>query len=316
MEWSESTYSRDTAFRLARAGARVRITCADDACEVCKARAGKTYPPSDVPRLPIRGCVRDRCRCQFVAVDPESDITVPELVDRGVTALRAGNVDMARLMLRRAVALDEMYERGWLWLSGVVDDREKVACLQKVLAINPGNERAQAGLQMLRSKGVEVPAASQPLGGRSVPRPTGPTPAPAARTSVAIPAEVQQLRDERQVIAEQWAEFSGFALETDPHLAQSQGAAFLNKVRDLNDQALALVAPEAELDELYAQWQESQKMSQALLQALRTHQSRRDHTPEWRAMREALNGLGIELRELRNGLRVRILAAGGQVTEG
>ena len=142
MDWNESGYSRDTAFRLARAGARVRITCADDACEVCKARAGKTYAPSDVPRLPIRGCMHDRCRCQFVAVNPESDMAVPQLVDRGVIALRAGNVDMARLMLRRAVALDGMYERGWLWLSGVVDDQEKITCLEKVLAINPRNERA------------------------------------------------------------------------------------------------------------------------------------------------------------------------------
>jgi hypothetical protein len=309
VEWSESGYSRDTAFRLARAGARVRISCADDACEVCKARAGKTYAPSDVPRLPVRGCMHDRCRCEFVAVDPESDMAVPQLVDRGVIALRAGNVDMARLMLRRAVALDEMYERGWLWLSGVVDDQEKIVCLRKVLAINPRNERAQAGLQrLLGQKAVTPEPALHPSSPQAISQPVHGAPAP-------IPAEVLELRDGRQVIVEQWSDFAGFALETDPHLVQLQGAAFLNKIRDLNDQALALVAPESELDELYAQWLESQKMGQALLKALRTHQSRRNHTPDWRAMYEALNGLGIELREHRNGLRVRILAAGGQVTE-
>ena len=50
---------------------------------------------------------------------------------------------------------------------------------------------------------------------------------------------------------------------------------------------------------------------------IRTHQSRRNHTPDSRlGAKKALNSLGIELREHRNGLRVRILAAGGQVTEG
>ena len=309
MDWTESGYSRDTAFRLARAGARVCITCADDACEVCKARAGKTYAPSDVPRLPIRGCMHDRCRCQFVAVDPQSDMAVPQLVDRGVIALRAGNVDMARLMLRRAVALDEMYERGWLWLSGVVDDQEKVVCLEKVLAINPRNERAQAGLRRLLGQQGAAP--------ETTPHPTRPqaAPQPAAGEPAPTPAEVLELRDGRQVIVEQWSDFASFALETDPHLVQLQGAAFLNKIRDLDDQALALVAPESELDELYAQWLESQRMGQALLKALRAHQSRRNHTPDWRAMYEALNSLGMELREHRNRLRVRILAAGGQVTE-
>jgi hypothetical protein len=261
--------------------------------------------------------MRDRCRCRFVAVDPASDQTVPQLVDRGVTALRAGNVKVARLVLRRAVALDEMYERGWLWLSAVVDDQDKIACLEKALAINPRNERAQAGLQTLQGKRVEMPkAALQPTTAKGpVAQPVEQGPMPAVGEPMPTPAEVLELRDGRQVIVEQWSDFVGFAVETDPHLVQLQGAAFLNKIRDLNDQALALVAPESELDELYAQWQESQKMGQALLKVLRTHQSRRDHTPDWRAMHEALNSLGIELREHRNGLRVRILAAGGQVTE-
>ena len=316
MDWTESGHSRDTAFRLARAGARVRIGCADDACEVCKAMAGRTYAPSDVPRLPIRGCMRERCRCQFVAVDPASDQTVPQLVDRGVTALRAGNVKVARLVLRRAVALDEMYERGWLWLSAVVDDQDKIACLEKALAINPRNERAQAGLQTLQGHRVRMPGAGpQPTRQQAASQSVAEGPMAATGEPVPTPAEVLELRDGRQVIVEQWSDFAGIAMETDPHLVQLQGAAFLNKIRDLNDQALALVAPESELDELYAQWQESQKMGQALLKALRTHQSQRDHTPGWRAMHEALNSLGIELRGHRNGLRVRILAAGGQVTE-
>ena len=80
MEWNESNYSRDTAMRLARAGALVRIVCAEDACAVCQSRAQRVYAPADVPRLPIRGCLHAACRCRFVAVDPETELTVPQVI--------------------------------------------------------------------------------------------------------------------------------------------------------------------------------------------------------------------------------------------
>ena len=154
VDWTESEYSQSTAMRLARAGALVRIVAAEDACEVCKALSTRTYTPSEVPRLPIRGCEREQCRCRFEAIDPESELTVSQLVERGVQAFKAKRRDLAEQMLRRAVTLDEMHELGWLWLSGVVEDSEKVVCLNKVLSINPRNKHAQAGLDAMRKKGT------------------------------------------------------------------------------------------------------------------------------------------------------------------
>ena len=149
VEWTESEYSLVTAMRFARSGALVRIVVSEGACQVCQALSGRIYVPSDVPRLPVRGCLHDRCRCTFEAIDPETKQSVPELVRLGIQAVREGQVDRARRLLRRAVALDEMHELAWLWLSGVVDDDLKIVCLEKVLDINPHNQRARAGLELL-----------------------------------------------------------------------------------------------------------------------------------------------------------------------
>jgi hypothetical protein len=178
--WTESEYSQQTAMRLARSGAWIRIVTAEDACEVCKAMARRAYRPSDVPRLPIAGCENGSCRCHFEAVDPQTELSVPELVDLGIHELKIGREKQAGETLRRAVTLDEEYERGWLWLSAVVDDDEKMAYLEKVLSINPANVHARAGLEALRQR-------------REV---TAPTPKPALEPEDAAPAPEPTLEPE------------------------------------------------------------------------------------------------------------------------
>jgi tetratricopeptide (TPR) repeat protein len=72
------------------------------------------------------------------------------LFQRGVAAARAGQKRVAVGLLQRAVQLDPRHELAWLWLSGVLDEPQEVAfCLRSVLAINPANERAKAGLAYL-----------------------------------------------------------------------------------------------------------------------------------------------------------------------
>ncbi len=76
--------------------------------------------------------------------------TQPDLLQRGIEAARAKRNAEARELLMQVVQLDEQNEQAWLWLSGVVesfDDRR--VCLENVLALNPGNSRAQAGLRWL-----------------------------------------------------------------------------------------------------------------------------------------------------------------------
>ncbi|MBZ0281137.1 MAG: hypothetical protein K8L97_10370 [Anaerolineae bacterium] len=80
------------------------------------------------------------------------------MVRDAVSAYRAGRKDEARTMLLRAVEIDQYHEQAWLWLSAVVESvDEQRTCLENVITINPNNERAKQGLQVLIQK-ASVPA--------------------------------------------------------------------------------------------------------------------------------------------------------------
>jgi hypothetical protein len=87
-----------------------------------------------------------------------------ELFTRGVAAARSGQKRMAGVLLSRAVQLDPRHEQAWLWLSGVIDEPERVAfCLRSVLSINPHNERAIQGLAWLDQRSRMKPPAPPTL---------------------------------------------------------------------------------------------------------------------------------------------------------
>jgi hypothetical protein len=87
------------------------------------------------------------------------------MFQRGVAAASGGQRIAAAGLLRQAVRLNPEHEQAWLWLSGVVDDRDDVAfCLRAVLRINPDNERARQGLAQIDS--WSAPTASAPLTAR------------------------------------------------------------------------------------------------------------------------------------------------------
>jgi len=355
VEWTESQYSQQTAMRLARSGAWIRVVTAEDACEVCKAMAQRVYRPSDVPRLPIAGCENGSCRCRFEAVDPQTELSVPELVDLGIHELKIGREKQAGETLRRAVTLDEEYERGWLWLSAVVDNHEKMACLEKVLSINPANVHVRAGLEALRQKReVAAPTpepthepedtaptpepALEPEDAASAPEPTlepeVTAPAPAATTMPDQPeptdragpisedmlATIHALRDERQVIVEHWIEFMGLADQVDAQVLQVQAEAFIERLQDANAQTLGLlsnedVPPESRVEELYLQWQESEEIGEALAEVIEEHRAADQDAPNWQPMRNVLSRLGREMIAHRAQLRDQIAAAGGATPE-
>jgi hypothetical protein len=90
------------------------------------------------------------------------------MFQRGVAAAIGGQRIAAADLLRAAVRLDPQHEHAWLWLSGVLDDRDDVVlCLRAVLRINPENRRARQGLAQLNSSSTPVgdtqPAARQDL---------------------------------------------------------------------------------------------------------------------------------------------------------
>jgi tetratricopeptide (TPR) repeat protein len=86
-----------------------------------------------------------------------------ELLRQGIAAAKAGRKEEAHETLLQVVKLDERNEQAWLWLSAVVDsDEEKQICLENVLAVNPANPHAQAGLEWLRSSRPEPTAEPEP----------------------------------------------------------------------------------------------------------------------------------------------------------
>lgn len=73
-----------------------------------------------------------------------------QLLREGITAARAGQKERARNLLLQVIEQNERSEPAWLWLSGIIDDpEERRICLENVLAINPHNAAAQAGLRFL-----------------------------------------------------------------------------------------------------------------------------------------------------------------------
>jgi tetratricopeptide (TPR) repeat protein len=79
-----------------------------------------------------------------------------DLLRQGIAAAKAGQREHARDLLMRVVEQDEGNALAWLWLSGVVDsldDRE--VCLENVLSIEPDNQAARKGLDVLRRQRAE-----------------------------------------------------------------------------------------------------------------------------------------------------------------
>jgi len=72
------------------------------------------------------------------------------LVQYGITAVQENKKESAKRCFLRALETDENNEMAWLWLASITDvPEEKVANLEKVLAINPNNEVANTLLKLL-----------------------------------------------------------------------------------------------------------------------------------------------------------------------
>lgn len=98
---------------------------------------------------------------------------VDAMVEAAIRAYRAGNKEEARALLFRVVDLDERHEQAWLWLSAVVEaPDDQRTCLENVLAINPNNDRAKQGLEVLLRKSTASKAPADDLAGLTFGEPT------------------------------------------------------------------------------------------------------------------------------------------------
>ncbi len=72
------------------------------------------------------------------------------LIQQGIDAYRAGNRDEAVRLLTQAVQQDPQSEDGWLYLGAALSDRQRQReAFQRVLAINPNNEKAKNAIARL-----------------------------------------------------------------------------------------------------------------------------------------------------------------------
>jgi hypothetical protein len=76
--------------------------------------------------------------------------TIDELLDQSIDAYKDGDKEISSKILAKVIQLDPNNERAWLWISGIVSsDAERLFCIKRILAINPQNEVAKYGLNLL-----------------------------------------------------------------------------------------------------------------------------------------------------------------------
>jgi hypothetical protein len=138
-------------------GMQLLILVRPDACPVCSMFRDKIYWADEAPPLPVGGCMKHDCRCEYRIFD-HSGPTLEEMLANGIAAVKAGKMQAAQEWLVALLQIDRYNEQGWLWLSGAADnDQDRLDCIQEVLKINPDNAFAQKGLAALQAKGIGLP---------------------------------------------------------------------------------------------------------------------------------------------------------------
>lgn len=131
-----------------------------DACPVCEMHRGALFWPDEAPQLPIGGCLKANCSCEYRLFDPNGP-SLSQMLEEGIQAAKAGRKTEAQDWLVSLLQIDRFNETAWLWLSGAADnDQDRLECILEVININPGNEIAQRGLRALEAKGVKDPGSS------------------------------------------------------------------------------------------------------------------------------------------------------------
>lgn len=75
------------------------------------------------------------------------------LLQEGIAAVRAGNVEEARKLFRKAIELDAKNPQAWLWLSTVTEGTaDKKAYLEEALRLDPSLEEARLALQKIKEQ--------------------------------------------------------------------------------------------------------------------------------------------------------------------
>jgi hypothetical protein len=85
--------------------------------------------------------------------------SIEQLLQQGIAAANRGDKAQARQLLESVLAKDDRNELAWIWMATVVSTvKERRVCLERVLQINPNNERAKQALKQL---GVAEPTTTR-----------------------------------------------------------------------------------------------------------------------------------------------------------
>lgn len=75
----------------------------------------------------------------------------PQGFTEAVQAVRRGDRETARRLMRQVILENPSYAPAWLWMSGLVDDKQQQReCLERVLALDPTCQAARDGLEILK----------------------------------------------------------------------------------------------------------------------------------------------------------------------
>jgi len=97
---------------------------------------------------------------------------IAQLLYEGALAVRSGRRADGQGLLLQVIERDEQNELAWLWLSGAMDDpADQQVALENVLAINPNNQAARAGLEWLKTHYGDGAGGAMARGGEWVPPP-------------------------------------------------------------------------------------------------------------------------------------------------
>lgn len=103
------------------------------------------------------------------------------LLERAIELAQAGRYDDARPLLKEVLVQDPSLPLAWLWLAAVsTDDQERIGALQRVLALDPTNERAREALESLGVVEGELPVGENPAIGTPAPMAASPESKPSS----------------------------------------------------------------------------------------------------------------------------------------
>ena len=86
-----------------------------------------------------------------------ADQDAAELLLSGQQTARAGDRPVAYRLFIQVLDVEPLNEEAWLWRAGTSDDPgETVRCLERVIELNPANDRARRGLAELQPSAVEA----------------------------------------------------------------------------------------------------------------------------------------------------------------